>query len=118
MGKPTATELAHIWIDKWNEGDPDNIPLDKEFTHSSPFGTVSGREKYLEWVKPLAAKNVSALRIVRIIGDNDQAAIYFEMNTSEGWVPVVDWLDVKDGKILKIQSFYDASGLKGLPDNK
>ncbi len=117
MSKPSATKLARIWIEKWNEGNPDSIPLHDDFTHSSPFGVVSGREKYLAWVKPLAADNVTDLRINRIIGDNDQAAIYFEMNTPGAWVPVVDWLDIKDGKILKIQSFYDASGLKGLPEN-
>ncbi len=47
-----AERLARAWIDGWNAGKPDQIPLAAEFVHSSPFGTVAGRDKYLEWVKP------------------------------------------------------------------
>ena len=43
-----AERLARPWIDGWNAGKPAEIPLAAEFVHSSPFGTVAGRDKYLE----------------------------------------------------------------------
>lgn len=107
----SAQELARLWIDCWNKGRPDAIPLADGFTHTSPFGRVEGRDAYLAWVKPLAAENVADLTIRRIMGAGDQAAIHFVMQTPSGPVECCDWVTVKAGEITEIHSFYDASGL-------
>ena len=113
MSDPSsATALARIWIERWNDGTPDLIPLAEEFTHTSPFGRVGGRQAYLDWVKPLAAKNVTELRILRVLPGEDAAAIHFEMQTPKGPVECCDWVVVKDGRITEIRSFYDATGLR------
>lgn len=106
-----AERLARAWIEGWNTGNPDEIPLAADFTHSSPFGTVEGREPYLEWVKPLAAENVTFLKIVKILGGVGEAVIWFEMMTPGGWVPCCDWVQSDHGEITAVTSFYDASGL-------
>ena len=108
----TPEELAKAWIEGWIAGKPEDIPLAEEFTHSSPFGVVSGRTKYLEWVKPLSAKNVNSLKIIRTLGGENEAAIWFEMQTPKGLVLCCDWLHTKEGKIISIQSFYDATSLR------
>jgi len=77
--KNEAEKLARVWIEGWIAGKPDDIPLAKNFTHSSPFGTVSGREKYLKRVKPLAAKNVASLKILKTLGKDDEGT-YSSMN--------------------------------------
>lgn len=108
----SALNLATIWIERWNEGAPDSIPLAEDFAHTSPFGRVEGREKYLEWVKPLAAKNVTELRILRTLSSGNEAVIHFEMETPNGPVQVCDWVVVADGEIKEIHSFYDATELR------
>jgi hypothetical protein len=108
-----AEQLARIWIEAWNEGRPDDIPLAENFTHSSPFGTVTGREKYLGWVKPLSAKNVASLKIIRILGGDGEAAVWFEMKTKDSMVRVVDWLQTEGGEISSITSFYDPATIPG-----
>lgn len=105
----SAETLARMWIDRWNEGAPDLIPLAENFKHTSPFGCVEGRQKYLDWVKPLAAKNVTELKILRTLSSSNAAAIHFEMHTPKGLVHVCDWVVVKEGKITEIHSFYDAT---------
>lgn len=113
MSAPVNTaELARTWIECWNAGTPDDIPLAADFVHTSPFGRVSGRETYLEWVKPLAAQNVTDLRILRVLSDGDEAAIHFEMSTPSGPVQVCDWVRAHNGEIQEIHSFYDATGLR------
>ena len=107
-----AAELARTWIDLWNEGHPDEIPLAEDFVHNSPYGRVKGRSNYLNWVKPLAEKNVADLRIKRIISEKNIAAIHFEMLTANGTIQVCDWVTVRDGQILEIYSFYDATDLR------
>ncbi len=107
-----AEQLARIWIEGWISGTPDDLPLADDFIHSSPFGVVEGREKYLAWVKPLSAKNVNTLKIIKTLGNNSEAVIWFEMVTPKGMVLCCDWISVKDGTIKSVQSFYDASLLR------
>jgi SnoaL-like domain len=106
-----AERLARAWIDGWNAGLPDDIPLAKNFVHTSPFGTVTGREKYLEWVRPMAAKNVTSLKIIRTLAGDGESAIWFEMMTPNGLVQVCDWVQTHNGEIIAITSFYDATNL-------
>lgn len=106
-----AEALARAWIDGWNAGKPDDIPLANDFSHTSPFGTVSGRDDYLAWVKPLAAQNVTSLNIVKTMAEGKACAVWFEMGTPNGVVNVCDWVETQDGQIVAITSFYDASNL-------
>lgn len=113
MSEPNEAEkLGLAWINGWIEGKPDEIPLTDDFTHSSPFGVVSGRQEYLEWVKPLSAQNVMSLTIVKTLGGKDEAAIWFEMRSPKGTTLCCDWLHIRNGKIASIQSFYDPSNVR------
>ncbi len=119
MAKKNKAELlARAWIDGWNAGQPDENPLAPGFVHTSPFGTVSGRETYLDWVKPLAAKNVTALKIMRTLGNDSECAIWFEMTIPGGVVQVCDWVQTEKDQIVAITSFYDASQLPDRDDAK
>ena len=112
--KNETERLARVWIESWNEGKPDEIPLASDFTHSSPFGLVKGREKYLERVKPMAANNVTSLKIVKTLGGDSEAAIWFEMMTPNGVVQCCDWVQTENEEIVAITSFYDATDLRSL----
>lgn len=107
-----AEALARIWLDYWNQGRPDDIPLAEDFKHTSPFGCVRGREKYLAWVKPLAEENFVRAKVKRIISTPNQAVIHFEMESKKGTIQTVDWVVVEDGKIKEVHSFYDAAELR------
>ena len=108
----SAETLAKIWIECWNKGTPDDIPLADNFAHTSPFGHVEGRETYLDWVKPLARKNVTELKVLRTLAGENEAVIHFEMQTPAGPVQVCDWVVAEDGLISRIHSFYDATTLR------
>jgi len=101
-----ARELARAWIEGWNHGQPDDLPLAPEFTHTSPFGVFEGRERYLAWIKPMAEQNVTSLEVVDTLGGPDQAVIRFRMATPSGSVEVCDWVQARDGLIIAITSFY------------
>lgn len=107
-----AETLARTWIERWNEGTPDLIPLAENFTHTSPYGRVQGRQRYLDWVKPMAARNVTQLTILRTLSNSNQAVIHFEMQTPKGPIQVCDWVVVEDCQIAEIHSFYDATELR------
>ena len=43
--------LVQNWFDRWAEGDYLNLPISENFKHTSPFGTIDGKEAYLDLVK-------------------------------------------------------------------
>lgn len=106
-----AEELARLWIDAWDRGDPSVIPLAEAFTHTSPFGVIEGRSRYLEWMEPVTGRGPS-LNIVRTLDGGDQAAIWYEMSTGDHALACCDWIEAEDGEIVAITSFYDATALR------
>ncbi len=111
MSTQDAERLARRWIEGWNAGTPEAIPLADGFVHTSPFGTIEGRDNYLATVKPMAATNVASLKIVRTLGSDRDAVIWFEMHTPNGVVQVSDWVRVDGNEIVAITSFYDPASL-------
>ena len=107
-----AEKLAMTWIEQWNKGEPDDIPLTDSSTHTSPFGRLAGRDFYLETVKPKSKQNVTSLKILRTLGRANQAVIHFEMETQKETIHCCDWITVEDDKISEIHSFYDATALR------
>jgi len=107
-----ARRLAHLWIEAWNRGEPESIPLAESFVHTSPFGRLEGRDNYLEKTIPMARRNVTALTALRTIATSDEAVIMFEMETPAGTIPVCDWIFIEGETIAEIRSFYDATELR------
>ncbi len=107
-----AERLARVWIECWNEGTPDQIPLADTFTHTSPFGRLEGRDFYLDWMQNTTGGSTAKLTILRVMGKGNEAVIHFEMQTPDGPVSVCDWVVVEDGRIVAIDSFYDATSLR------
>lgn len=104
---PSGRELALGWINGWIHNNPGGIPLSEGFTHTSPYGTIKGKVPYLETVKALSDTNVVSLKIVDCVGDEETAAVWFEMETAGGTIQVCDWVKSSNGVIVAVQSFYD-----------
>lgn len=117
-----AAELAQQWIEAWIRMDIEWLRqhLTPDFVHTSPFGTLEGRDHYLETVEPLARKSVTELVIKTVISTGDQAAIWFENRTPNGVVESCDWVRIDGDHIKTIMSFYDSTKIRGVlsPDQQ
>lgn len=112
----SAKALAQGWIEAWQRQDYAWLKkqLSDNFFHTSPFGTLAGREHYLSVVIPLASKSVQKLSIEKVIEDGDDAAIWFVNHTANGEIASCDWLTTSNGQIISVQSFYDTAPLRGV----
>lgn len=112
--KEGAAELATGWIEAWIRTDMEWLRqrLAPDFVHTSPFGRLEGRDHYLETVEPMARKSVQELKIIEVIADEKQAAVWFENRTPKGVIPSCDWVRVENGLIKKIRSFYDSTKVR------
>ena len=60
----------------------------------------------------MARKSVQQLEIRSVIAAPDRAAVWFDNVTAAGAVASCDWLDVEDGLIREIRSFYDSAPVR------
>lgn len=109
-----STELAVLWIESWIKMDMDwlRANLAPDFVHVSPFGRLEGRDPYLAAVEPMARKSVAELKIIKVIAEDDEAAIWFENRTRKGVVDSCDWLRIENHQIREIRSFYDSAKIR------
>ena len=40
-------ELVRLWFQVWEAGDFENIPVEENFKHTSPYGTIESKKSYL-----------------------------------------------------------------------
>lgn len=103
-------EQARNWILVWNDGDPRSLPLADDFSHTSPYGTITGRETYLDTVIPQAKQSVMRLTVDDVLVAGPRAVVRYRMEGSGGSVtPACDWLEFTDDRLARVWSYYDRS---------
>jgi len=108
MTEQEVGRLTRQWILVWNGGDPASLPLAHDFQHTSPYGHIEGRERYLEWVVPLAKENVAELTIDDVLVSGNQSVIRYRNRLASGeTIHACDWLTFADGKLAQVRAYYE-----------
>jgi|GEM_PF-1793971 len=108
MNEREIDQLSRQWITIWNDGDPADLPLADDFQHTSPYGHIEGRDRYLEVVGPMAKENVSRLTIEDVLVSGHQSVIRYQNRLASGkTMYACDWLTFKNGKLARVRSYYE-----------
>ena len=101
-------ELVTQWFEKWDNGDYRNLPISKNFKHTSPFGTIDGKQTYLDLVKENENKFLGqSFDIHDAIYENDRACVRYTAKQGKDFsLDVSEWYYRKDNLIEEIVSYY------------
>jgi hypothetical protein len=104
----TPKEIVTDWFKKWETGDFMNLPLTDGFEHRSPFGTISGKEAYLDLVKKNKDKflNQSFTLHDSFYGDGKACVRYTAKQGEDFTLDVSEWYYFKGDLIDKIIAYY------------
>ena len=98
------------WFDAWDSVQPENIPVTDDFAHTSPFGTISPKSKYMD----IVAKNRENFLGNQIIildyiqEDNSHCVRYSLKNENTGLeMSVCEWLILEGGLIREVHAYYN-----------
>lgn len=83
--------------------------LDDNLTFVGLFATYQSADEYIATFTGLL-QITKRLDVKKVIADGDDAAVFFELETtapSEGTVLVAEWHQFKNGKIVHVQSAFD-----------
>ena len=101
-------QLVDAWFAKWESGDFLNLPITENFEHTSPYGTISGKQHYLNIVASNKDKFLNHKFEIhdRIIG-NDSACVRYTAIQEGFRLDVSEWYYPGNGLIEKIIAYYN-----------
>ena len=103
----TPRELIDSWFSCWNEGRYHALPITQQFKHTSPFGTIEGKEAYLNLVKKNEDKFLGyKFEIHDAIYGDGHACVRYTGRQGEFSLDVSEWYYVKNELIDQIHAYY------------
>ena len=99
--------LIQKWFQCWNDGDFLNIPVSNNFKHTSPFGTICGKEAYLQLVENNRDKFLGyQFQIHDGIYQENIACVRYTGTQGDFSLDVSEWYYTKDNLIEEIIAYY------------
>ena len=101
-------DLVKMWFEKWDEGDFNNLPITDNFKHTSPFGTINGKQAYLHLVQENKDKFLGyVFEIHDGIYEKDRACVRYTARQGKDFkMDVSEWYYVKGDLIDEIVAYY------------
>lgn len=110
MAEVLPTAVAR-WFSCWNTGSVDDLPITDDFRHTSPFGTIESKARYLEIVdKNRDSFLGNTLTVVRHIVDGNNVCVQFRQTREDDpdfAMTVCEWYVLDGDRIREIESFYN-----------
>lgn len=103
--------LVSTWFEKWETGDYLNIPVSDDFRHTSPYGTIDGKEAYLNLIEANKEKFLNNLiKIEDEIYEGERACVRYTVSQGDFSMEVSEWLYKGDDLIKEIIAYYNIEG--------
>lgn len=102
-----SKELVKKWFKKWEEGDFYNLPVSESFKHTSPFGTIDGKDAYLKLVEANKDKFLGHRFVIQDeIYEENKACVRYTAIQEDFNLDVSEWYYIKDNLIELIVAYY------------
>ena len=103
--------LVHTWFDIWKAGNFEDLPLADHFTHTSPYGTIEGKQAYMDLVNANRDKFLGhTFEIHDTLFEDHSACIRYTAVQGDFRLEVTEWHYCKDHLIEKIIAYYNIPG--------
>ena len=104
-------ELVQNWFDCWTSGDFHQLPITDDFRHTSPYGTIKGKEAYIKLVEANREKFLGhQFNIHDTMADTDKACVRYTAVKGDFRLEVTEWHYTKHGAIHEIIAYYNIEG--------
>ena len=98
------------WISCWQTGTVEELPISEDFSHTSPFGTIAPKDKYMDIVYKNKDDFIgNKLKVTRQIQEGNNVCVQFEQSNKKTGLEmsVCEWYVIEGDLIKEIRSFYN-----------
>lgn len=103
-----SKQIVTEWFSQWEKGDFKHLPIADHFKHTSPFGTIEGKQAYMDLVEANQDKFLGQTFEIHdgLYEDGKACVRYTARQGKEFALDVSEWYYLKDGLIEEIHSYY------------
>jgi hypothetical protein len=103
--------LVDTWFKIWEKGNFEDLPISEDFIHTSPYGTIKGKQTYMSLVNDNRDKFLNhTFKIHDILYNNTKACIRYSAIQKDFKLEVTEWHYAKNNLINKIVAYYNIPG--------
>lgn len=100
--------LVHTWFKIWEEGNFEDLPIAGDFTHISPYGTITGKANYLNLVTANKDQFLGhTFELLDTVFQENKACIRYIAHHKDSKLEVTEWHYINNGSIEKIVAYYN-----------
>ena len=104
-------DLVNEWFERWENGEIMHLPLSENFIHTSPYGTIEGKNAYLELIVANIDKFLGhRFEILDTLYEKHKACIRYTAKKGDFSLDVSEWHYIKEGRIEKVVAYYNIEG--------
>lgn len=99
------------WFACWNSGNVDDLPITDDFCHTSPFGKIETKARYLDIVRKneesFLGNELTVLK--QIVGKTDVCVKFRQTREDDPTFEMIvcEWYVLEGDRIREIESFYN-----------
>jgi len=106
------------WFSCWESGKTEELPISEDFSHTSPFGTIHPKSRYMDIVNKNKKDFLgNTLTVTKQIREGNNVCVQFEQKNSNTGLEmtVCEWYIINGDEIIEIRSFYNVgnASIKG-----
>ncbi len=99
--------LVNTWFDRWEKGDFHHLPISENFKHTSPFGTINGKDEYISLVEKNKDKFLGYhFKIQEQLFDSHKACVRYKAIQGDFSLDVSEWYYIEGNLINEIIAHY------------
>lgn len=110
MTRRLPTPVAE-WFACWNSGTVEDLPITDDFRHTSPFGTIETKARYMDIVNKNRESFLgNQLTVLKQIVDGNHVCVQFRQTREDDpafEMTVCEWYLLEGDRIKEIESFYN-----------
>ncbi|MBT8234341.1 MAG: hypothetical protein HKO66_08885 [Saprospiraceae bacterium] len=96
------------WFLIWQNGNFEDIPISKDFKHTSPFGVIDSAAEYLEIVHSNKEAFLNhKFENFEQISEGNKVCIRYNQISEKGTMRVCEWYILQDDLIKEVYSYYN-----------
>ncbi|MGI9547140.1 MAG: nuclear transport factor 2 family protein [Flavobacteriaceae bacterium] len=104
-------KLLKKWFEIWEHGDFLQLPIADDFRHTSPYGTIEGKQAYIRLVEANKIKFLGHRFIIHDeLYNKDRASVRYTATKGDFRLEVCEWHYIKGGLIEEIVAYYNIEG--------
>jgi len=106
-----TSDIIQKWFEAWETGNYEDIPITDDFKHTSPYGTIAGKDAYLALVAANEDKFLGhTFKIHDALYGETTACVRYTGERGDFSLDVSEWYKFEDNMIREIISYYNIEG--------